>query len=337
MTEDFSTIANDALSEIGSIQNRIDKLRDADEYLRDERKTTEKALGVRKSSNVSSEAVKVALESAKMSGTRILAEEIETALTETPEFDIALFSTGLYTASQSQDNFRVTRLGSGWSTLISVMVDMDVTAGSLDDYARGVEAFRELADRRDPNPDRASRYWRERIYGGELYYQTIRYRLRHAGGLAPYWQLLDLGNVPMASDWGGTAYPSNEPTNFTMNTAIRMQAAFRNEMRSERAYNDGIISDLVERLSSIDYYLQEIDNAVERLLDRDPVEEAVAEFEGRYGEDISVTKLRDVLNRIMSGEEVRTTSEGRIELTARGATTRPRPTLSSLVRALELE
>ena len=152
---------------------------------------------------------------------------------------------------------------------INVIIDLNVTAGSLEDYIDAVEAWRSehYGDKARPSPDLASRMWAEKIYGVDRegksvlrwnkkhtkshdvtanfegkYWQTMEERLEMSGKIAPFWQLLNDGNTGGGE---GTPYPAQEPTYFVE----------KSEAETSLFYNNTYISLITKLETQINKFL----------------------------------------------------------------------------------
>lgn len=170
------------------------------------------------------------------------------------EYNLPIFTEPLKIATQTRGCIVIS---ANTENSISIIIDMDATAGNIEDYASAVRRVRAskantMGWRIDKN--RASWYWRNFIYGQaregftikkkrvkgqlgrtpirrkegkQLYTETISERLAAMGTLAPYWSLIDKGNASVSSlDEGGTPYPANGSTNFTTTAALKIRTVF---------------------------------------------------------------------------------------------------------------
>ena len=286
---------------------------------------------------------------------QILANNISHAVATNPEFAKGMLLSPLIGAARSSRNFTFMVNRSRWGSTVDIIIDMDSTAGSLDEYASGVKKVREqleaeaaMAKAMRPrhwkqskpkprDPIKASKYWKERVYlnVNQMWYNsTMEQRIEESGKLAPYWKLLDRGSISMQSDWGGIPYPQGTSSDFTGKTISDIKREFKYGMSSAE--------DRFRHFSSIvmDMY-KEIDNARIRIGHRTREMEStditiVDKLIAKYGDDLDVDKLRSTLDAISRGENPKTTAEGRIEMTARGRSggARPRPTLRSLIEGM---
>ena len=112
----------------------------------------------------------------------ILANNISSSSIVNKEFGSPMLLLPLLEAARSISNFTTIINGNGWDSSLSIIVDMDSTAGTLGEYASGVKAVREalqaeadMAKAMRPShwkkskpkardPIAASRYWRDHVY-----------------------------------------------------------------------------------------------------------------------------------------------------------------------------
>jgi hypothetical protein len=173
-------------------------------------------------------------------------KEVDSAVTRAVEFSDPLYHSALVNLADNPDLFTITPRGSGFSSTIRVMVNMDSVAGDLEGWANAVDTVRaNLNIKEERDPAKASQYWKAHIYGTGTYDWTLAARFAVMEGLAPFWQLLDQGNTGthLSSDIGGTPggtpYPRyGRPTNFVHHTEESIRRAFIEARDSARAeYN----------------------------------------------------------------------------------------------------
>ena len=206
----------------------------------------------------------------------ILWREAQTAITSTKEYDIPEFREPLRTAIYMDGCINIRTYDDGRT--ISVEIDLNKTAGSIENYAQAIRAVRNLmtGDERGWREDkgRASWFWKNFIYrqareglkikkgklkgqrrraslsqreGTQMYKETISNRLAAMGTLAPFWELIDKGNINNAAlDEGGTPYPSNSATNFVSRAQIEIRSSFEGSYRQK-------VTELVSQLETQEY------------------------------------------------------------------------------------
>lgn len=192
----------------------------------------------------------------------ILLEEIDNALGEAKEFDIPEYREPLEDVAEDPDLI-VARLT---ETHIIIEIRMDEVAGDISDYASAVESARENYDTKE-DINKASWYWAYVVYGDEeLYPGTLQDRFAAMESPAPYWSLIDQGNVSGGASFsqGGVAYPQNGPTHFIdkalygmlseLTEATNVQLRLLTEKLYEEAYGGKeVLEDVEEGVNSLDF------------------------------------------------------------------------------------
>jgi hypothetical protein len=189
--------------------------------------------------NPASLAQEEAFRATDLKATTLLKRRITEAARSTSEYNSNFFISRLReAASEGCLSYTIT------GNTLQAIIDLDITAGTLEDYFSGVEEWRkEHYDGRIPPPIKlASKMWEEKIYrvdreNGSVprwnkdhteehdvtenfvgkYWQTMESRLELSGKLAPFWRLLNDGNINLGESGyghGGDAYPAQGPTNF---------------------------------------------------------------------------------------------------------------------------
>ena len=190
------------------------------------------------------EAKEIALEL----GRNFFMEKVTEAATSSVEYAYNPFLSPLIELADDEALYKVTDIGGGWGQKISVHLAMDEVAGTIQDYADGVESARgALGVKDDRDGAKASYLWRTRFYQGPRYYTTINLRLASAPGKAPFWSLLNDGNKgrSMSSNIdGGVAYPDVSPTHFVEETEAAIEREFRFQMAQIKDRSDTYIWDI---------------------------------------------------------------------------------------------
>jgi len=177
----------------------------------------------------------------------VLKSNVESALSTSKEYNTPEFKAGIMEAI-NDDRVIIFKYESG---RVYTIVQMNLVAGRLSDYAAAVEKARATLERGGAKDmGMASRFWKNIIYrqareglkvkqrrtkgqkgrtpsrvkeGKNLYRMTIKERLSNCIGLAPWWELLDKGNTGTDfPDRGGTPYPSSPPTRFVEKTEAKL-------------------------------------------------------------------------------------------------------------------
>jgi hypothetical protein len=246
------------------------------------------------------EALRLTLEQAPI----IYAAEVADAVTKAPEYAYDQFLSPLLEVGLDSSLYSIIPNGVGWARTVSVTLNMDEVAGTIADYAEGVESARgSLGTKDSRDPEMASTIWRTRIYKKSRYFTTIQLRLLAATGLAPFWSLLNYGskNVSMDSDIGGSPYPSRGGHHFVEHTEDKIRMffnqtflQFKNNVKDSPAIKEAIIE--AERL------LSNLQNLIDRL-------SRESEFIAKIAREINVnvsqlnaSKILIAADRIRSGD-----------------------------------
>lgn len=263
----------------------------------------------------------------------ILLEELNRALSINPEFSHPMFKNRLV---QSVRDGREFQYISTSNTKVYVKINLDITAGNIEDYATAVDAVRQkrrIGPYRFPpaSPELASHMWAEKYYGAgreakivqpppnrkkkkksdakrtkemhDKYWATMRDRMAAMQTLAPFWSLVNYGKVFMSSDWGGEAYPKGTPTYFVEAAQKLIQTGL-----------DSIVMDQVLKLKELKTQLAKVEAAI-RYLDnfkfddesRNPKEILIGIIEKRLGDlfgRADPEKISKFADDILAGEEV---------------------------------
>ena len=261
-----------------------------------------------------------ALDKTLRQASNTLRNEIVTASEVTGEYAHSQLLNPLLEAADYASNFSTTFIGTGWNTTISVTVDMDESAGNIEQWAQAVEATRLELGFVEKNSAQASNYWANIVYGGRdatMYIDTINSRLRNTNAKAPYWELLDKGFIGMSSDWGGTPHPQLVRTNFTGKAAQRIEKTFSYILKGYYTNHYREVDRLGNELYELEKYLKQITDTVKFLenLDFEKFDELV----DYYGDRLDPNKLREAANMALTGiGNIKITKEGRVELTRPG-------------------
>lgn len=273
----------------------------------------------------------------------ILQGSILEAIRENYEYDWPMYRRALYLAAADKDAYSVYNLGgTGWNTRLSFTINLDKTAGRLEAWATGVKLARKSfgtkvprrgSKKRELSALSASRAWAG-IFGHRStstkakYAETIKRRLSYSGRVAPFWQLLDKGTIPMPSDRGGYATPKGEPTHFIQNAQEVMERYTKNVLNGYKKQYDELINDYYLYEEEADAALANMDSLINKIkLDLKVVEKVKQEYQkdAKYIDD---TKLERAVQRVVEGG----LTSGRIEITASGSGKRIRPSVKKIAR-----
>ena len=267
-----------------------------------------------------------------------LSDEVYLAATSTDEYSQPILLGPLMEAAKSTENFTFSVSRHGWSSRLSVTVDMDPVAGTIEQWAMGVKRARELL--KNPlgkDPIKSSDAWKTKIWstrgsGGSPYQTTIGNRLSESGAIAPYWKLLDEGIVPMSSDRGGYPWPPLRATNFTQKTEEKIKSVFYEQMAAARSRFNRVIEKLTKEQELLEANINKLDTIIEAIQRADfaAIESIYAKFRN-IRDSVDLAKVNRAIMESLLGIGVsRVTKEGRLEITASGATKRIRIPVSAL-------
>lgn len=266
-----------------------------------------------------------------------LKDEIFKAGEVSTEYGQSILLNPLMKAAEKDENFNYTVVRHGWDSRLNVNVDMDRTAGTIEQWALGIKKTRELLGLENKEPIKASDAWRTKIWPGHSatnspYITTMEHRFQEAGALAPYWELLDKGLVPMSSDYGGTAYPPVKATNFTEKTEKEIKKLFKDSLLKRKQNYEKVVTSLLEEKEMLQLKNNNVLTILELLeqADFDKIESIYAKFRN-VRDSTNLPKLNTAILESLRGIGVsNVTKEGRLEITAAGASKRIRIPVSQL-------
>jgi len=283
---------------------------------------------------------KAALKLAKKS----LLDATVNAIKKRQEFDIPLYRKPLYEAVLDDNTYTIRSRGAGFNSIVSVDINLNKTAGRLDMWGRAIkQARKELSvkvprkgsKRSEQDALNASRAWagiynKRGVGNKNQYIKTIRLRLSFAAKPAPFWEILDKGQLPMPSDRGGYPTPDNKPLNFVDRTRKDINAAISTAVADERAKYLSLLAEYDVFLKEAQASLQELDQLVAEIsLDVRSNRELKKRF-GPIAKFIDNNKLDKAVQLIR--KELLTT--GRIDLSIAGSGKRVRPSVRTIKELL---
>lgn len=242
-----------------------------------------------------------ALENAKL----IYAEQVRDATSIATEYAFDSFLQPLLRVGDNKELYKFTQIGSGWGRSISVELDMDTVAGTIEDYAQAVESVREefgVKDGRDP--DLASKIWRQKIYGKGPYYKTIKARLSASTEAAPFWSLLNYGNknVSMSSDIGGSPYPSRGGHHFVEKSESAIKELFLTEFRKLKLKYDADVTIVRDAISDADILLDQLQIRIDTLSRESELIAKMAKEIDVSASKLDASKILKAVERIRNGD-----------------------------------
>jgi len=240
---------------IKEYQDKLDRLQDEESDIYD----TLRKLYDRYNS-LDNEAYETAYSNIQNRAAEIFLKNAQEAVIQTKEYDYQPFRERLFSIATDGRLFSIAQTETGGR----VNINMDVVAGTLADYIEGIEFAKGVLDMgKIPNPDVASKIWREKIYrvdreGGKVtkkykgkykkgtqdithkykgkYKKTIEARLSSLATIAPFWSIIEYGTSIFPGK-GGYAYPEFEGTRFVEKTRIQVQQLF-NDLYGESIQQD---------------------------------------------------------------------------------------------------
>ena len=277
----------------------------------------------------------------------ILWSEIQVAIKVNREFDDEFFRTRLFAAAFHPDTIKIDILSGG---NFFVGINLNEVAGSLRDYARGIERTRADLGIADFH-ELTNHFWQEKLYGpareGKLvkarkqkegskrkakssaqrtkeaigkYWKTMQMRMENSGKIAPFWEILDKGTVDLLSNKGGDAYPTNFPTNFTTKTILKIEELLSSSGGKGKKDVENIninIDNIRTLIASYLEILERITKLLKELNEESIIKKALERIKS-YEERADPERLEEVIRAVQAGDlsNLNITSEGRVEVTA---------------------
>lgn len=234
----------------------------------------------------------------------IFDQEVQEATAKSAEYSNPKFKNALLSISDDSNLFEFIPRGTGWARNISVQLNMNQVAGDIDEYSYAVEEAREeLRVKEDRDPAKASKFWREKVWGTGRYTRTINARLSRVGSPAPFWSLLNYGtaSADMASSIGGTPYPRVRGTRFVQHSEDRLYKAFRNDFLQKREENKRHKDYIRESIRSLKQGLTTLENLLSELEQNFDRGKAIARKLGIPVKQVDVDKLLSDLDKYRKG------------------------------------
>jgi len=272
------------------------------------------------------------------------------------EYDHPFFLKRLRIVADNPDLIKITKTPYSGSAVVEIR--MNEVAGSLEEYAQGVKKAREHFGVREYH-GKTSWFWEEKYYGQarearplpqirnkprknlqdkrealiNKYWETMQFRMDSVGKIAPFWELLDQGAMPMSSDRGGRPYPEGVRTDFIYKARREIELW----VDGKRSYHD---YDYEEEVLEADTIRKNIANTEFELRRYEKEQEKLSklledvqlvEIDTEIYDDISQridknidrvdkNKLNSLEIALRTGNfaNIRVTKEGRVELTRPG-------------------
>lgn len=262
------------------------------------------------------------------------------------EFSRGIYLDALLAVADDPDIYRIVPFGRGWATRINVSIAFESVAGRLEDWAHGIEGWRDalgidLEEQGANRGLRATNWWYTKVYRKSLEVATFKGRIAYAGRPAPFWQILNSGSTSLPSDRSDGSYnpvPAS-PTDFIGEAEGQMEAHFNSVMRGEQRQwreETALLRDEVNRAREL---LADIESLIGKLKADDRLDNFIIEElskrskTGDIAQYVDKDKLKDAIRRYRAGEEFTTKT---IELTAKNqANRRIRPRVETFVNLVE--
>jgi hypothetical protein len=198
----------------------------------------------------------------------ILRIQVKEAVASSKEYNRAILRDRLIEVCGMDNNIFMDISGHGFSSRLIAQVDLSENAGDLEDWARGVAFAREYLDVSGKNPIRASNYWKNKIYPNSDWYESmIELRLEGADKIAPYWSLLDQGNIDaeMSSNWGGIAYPKTLGSHFVEKTEDELKGYYNRQLRQAQSDYESFPTKYYQLLPNVESLIEAIEAEIRRI------------------------------------------------------------------------
>lgn len=202
----------------------------------------------------------------------ILIQMIDRAAKDNIEFERSAYKSALYHVANEDDIYKMITKGDGWNITVTPSIVFEEEAGDINDWAEAIESFREdlnvkIGSGRSKKGERATAFWRDRVFGTGLEVITINARLGYTTGAAPFWRILNNGSQPMASDRPDNSYnpiPAG-PTLFIDDAERAISNDFRGFMQTEKDRWFREIELMQEEINTAEQVLEDLDRAVKSL------------------------------------------------------------------------
>lgn len=266
----------------------------------------------------------------------ILIQEIDKAVEGNLEFGRDEYRQTLYQVALEQDIYKLIPEGTGWNIQLRPEIVFEEEAGQLDDWARGISAYRAELKTKIGEPGsyiglRATEWWEEHVFGTVLQTKTFRSRLDNSGfpDGAPFWEILNNGSQPMSSDRPDESYNPypTSPTDFVGDAERAIRAEFRELMLPERERWFQEARELEGEILEATEIRDGFSSDIRKLSTEFRRNKSVLDSLGERARYVDENKLAEAIRRLRAGEEFETPT---VELTARGAGRRIRISVRKL-------
>lgn len=239
------------------------------------------------------------------------------------EFNIPQYKSRLIQAIRDPDTIK---LYPQRNNNIRIYINLENTAGNLDDYANAVTMFREVLEEEKDHPSKvynpawASHAWEEKIYRPDRegapvadnpdysgkYWRTINERMEFFDTLAPFWEIIDQGTTPLDSDKGGIAYPKNAPTRFVEKARERIRKEFTLRLLEEEVKLKKLQLDVAE-IDSVLAYLEKLEQELRAGLSEQLLSytmELVEQQLQKFGVNALLIDIKNIATQIVTDYEM---------------------------------
>lgn len=316
----------------GARRRLVNKIAKAEGEIKSLRNTTKYI------ANLKTELTKAALKDAK----NIIQGNLVQALRENYEFDTPTYKKAILEAVRDTKAYRITFRGQGWKIKPTVYIDLNRTAGRLQLWAHGVKLARQDfgtkvprkgSKLREKSARQASIAWArifERRGESPKFRETIKSRLIYSGQLAPFWMLLEYGEVPMASDRGGFPTPKKKATHFVEDTRTTLVKRLETTIANKETEYNNLFVDYDAFIKEANVRTAEMDKLIDEIkLDIQVINRVKTKL-GPISAFIDSSKLENAVQLIRKGLLNKRT----VELTARGSGKRVRVSTETITRYL---
>lgn len=233
---------------------------------------------------------------------------IDEAVEVNTEFQQPAYRQALYAVAQDKNIYKLFTLGTGWGIKLHVEIVFESAAGFLNEWAHGIERYRESIKTKGlDNEDsgrRATEWWYTNVYGTSLEAKTIKGRLEFSGRLAPFWQILNNGSQPLLSDRAGGYNPvPSRPTGFVDDPKFEIEQNFLTVIRQEQERWFQETRELKQIIAEYEQRRNEYSLEVNNLRTDIRLNTQVYESFDEKREFIDRNKLADAIKRLRAGEE----------------------------------
>lgn len=262
--------------------------------------------------------------------TILITEISDAANRRSLEFSNTGYLEPLYKVAKEKSIYKLIPVGSGWTVTISPQIVFESEAGDLNDWARGVTAFRDKLKTKQAEKGkrgsktkgkRATVWWLNNVYGsGGLMKKTVLSRVGLSGRPdgAPFWQLLNNGTTSLASDRtdGSFIAISQAPTAFIKEAEIAIKKLFDTTLRLNMSEWLSETQQFEKEIEKATKFRDSFSDVVKQLRLDAKQNRAILQKLGPIRQYIDEDKLAVVAHKLRAGEEFTTKT---VNLTKKGA------------------